>query len=93
MTDYIKIREELTSLINFIAEAKKKGLEVPEGVTSLVERVDKKLYISWDCDESHVFKCNICPRNAGFKSEIEVKYPCGQQHCWVDVTCHPTSFK
>lgn len=41
-------------------------------------------------NEQNARKCDECPYNYGFKNDSpDFKLPCGQQNCWVRVTCHP----
>ena len=40
----------------------------------------------FDCNPENSGKCSGCPHNIGC-SDWGGNRPCGQQHCWVDVTC------
>ena len=40
---------------------------------------------AFDSDPENIRNCKACPRNEEFSS-WEGKLPCGQQHCWVEVT-------
>lgn len=40
----------------------------------------------FDCNPANSHNCEECPRNNGF-SGWQNRLPCGQQNCWVDVTC------
>ena len=47
-------------------------------------------YRAWMDTPSNVLKCAECPeRDARRRSG----YPCGQQNCWVEVTCYPEQFR
>lgn len=39
----------------------------------------------FDCNPENSRKCSDCPHNQNF-SDWQDKLPCGQWHCWVDVT-------
>jgi hypothetical protein len=39
----------------------------------------------FDCNPENSRKCSDCPHNRNF-SDWQDKLPCGQWHCWVDVT-------
>lgn len=41
----------------------------------------------FDCNpEKNSHCCSDCPHNRNF-SDWQDRLPCGQYHCWVDVTC------
>lgn len=39
----------------------------------------------FDCNPKNSRKCSDCPHNQNF-SDWQDRLPCGQWHCWVDVT-------
>lgn len=39
-------------------------------------------------DPQNEYCCEKCPENQDFSGNL----PCGQQHCWVTVHCHPEYF-
>lgn len=47
-------------------------------------------YIEWMYTPSNVFKCAECPARDERRRR---GYPCGQQSCWVEVTCYPEQFR
>ena len=47
-------------------------------------------YREWMYTPGNAFKCAECPaRDDRHRSG----YPCGQQNCWVEVTCYPEQFR
>lgn len=47
-------------------------------------KIDRKTYISFMCNPNNSYNCKECPeRESGNNGRL----PCGQQQCWVDVTC------
>ena len=45
-------------------------------------------YINFMCDPDNICNCDACPeRMAHYDSETAATLPCGQFHCWVDLTC------
>ena len=46
--------------------------------------IDRKAYINFMCNPNNSHNCKECPeRESGNNGGL----PCGQQQCWVDVTC------
>ena len=47
-----------------------------------------KEYRKFMCNPENCFNCSKCPENRDMASDFDRRYPCGQQNCWVDVTCN-----
>ena len=47
-------------------------------------------YREWMYTPANAFKCAECPARDGRRRR---GYPCGQQNCWVEVTCYPEQFR
>jgi hypothetical protein len=47
-------------------------------------------YTNWMYTEGNAYDCEHCPANEGNFDGKPLK--CGQQHCWVEVHCHPEWF-
>ena len=47
-------------------------------------------YRAWMYTPANAFKCAECPER---DDRHRRGYPCGQQNCWVEVTCYPEQFK
>ena len=47
-------------------------------------------YREWMNTESNIFRCSECPERKD--GRYHSCLPCGQQNCWVEVTCHPERF-
>lgn len=50
------------------------------------DMLDAEKIKEFDCNLENSGKCSGCPHNVG-SSDWGGNRPCGQQHCWVDVTC------
>ena len=47
-------------------------------------------YREWMYTPANAFKCAECPARDDRRWR---GYPCGQQNCWVEVTCYPEQFR
>lgn len=90
MEDFRKWKEDLDGFNKFLAELEIKGAEIPNCVFGIRNRIENSLIRNWDCDSNHIFQCEGCPHRP--KGQYE-GLPCGQQHCWVDVTCNPDKYR
>lgn len=88
-----KYKLEVDALNQFLDKMEKEHVSIPDGVFLLRNRISNELNRKWDCSVLHVGQCEYCPHNIGAHSDIEVKQPCGQQYCWVDVTCNPEKYR
>ena len=63
---------------------------------ALKEEEYAKAYSEWMATESNSHNCANCPHAHDCHNWQEradrVEGPCGQQHCWVDVTCYSEDF-
>lgn len=49
---------------------------------------NEKAYIAYMTNPENIRKCADCPANKGYENgSPDFKLPCGQQHCWVRLTC------
>lgn len=45
-------------------------------------------YVHFMCDPRNICNCDACPeRMDHYDRETAITLPCGQFHCWVDLTC------
>lgn len=45
-------------------------------------------YIHFMCNLENIRNCEACPEcMTHYDNEIAVTLPCGQFHCWVELTC------
>ena len=45
-------------------------------------------YIHFMCNPDNICNCDACPeRMIHYDRETAATLPCGQFHCWVDLTC------
>ena len=52
-------------------------------------------YISFMCNPDNIRNCDCCPECIGCSDYLGI-LPCGQFHCWVELTCddnHNNDFK
>ena len=50
--------------------------------------MDIKEYIHFMCNPENSLNCAECPENEERDlNRADRCYPCGQQHCWVDIHC------
>lgn len=48
----------------------------------------KNEYLAYMTEPANIRKCAECPENKGFENySPDFKLPCGQQNCWVRLTC------
>lgn len=51
-------------------------------------KITKEEYIAHMTNPANICKCEGCPDNKGCKNySPDYKLPCGQQNCWVRLTC------
>lgn len=48
--------------------------------------MNKKEYIAFMNNPENIRNCSNCPERLTRACQSEALLPCGQQHCWVDLT-------
>ena len=62
--------------------------EISPNAPEYGEYLDK--YRAWMSTPANAFNCAECPAR---DDRNRRGYSCGQQNCWVEVTCYPEQFR
>lgn len=88
-----EVNEGLFLLNGLLQDTKKAGKDIPREIWDTLSAIKSEVFELWDFDRGNIYNCDECPHNCRFEVHRQNTEPCGQQHCWVDVSCNPEKFR